>query len=173
MGCFLGTTTPRCVQQVLAHSLSRIQDDSHRKNIELKNKILFFQNKLNPERVYDWYYELHSSKSSLPFLDSKFETIRNTETMKSFPNIRCKTLEKDDYLRNIITSKYYKSLEKEINNINNNYGDLHVNGKNLLELENNLAKRLKGRKIINDYERLMSPSKLQDENICSNFIKKI
>ena len=150
-----------------------IQDDSHRKNIELKNKILFFQNKLNPERVYDWYYELHSSKSSQPFLDSKFETIRNTEHMKSFPNIRCKTLEKDDYLRNIITSKYYKSLEKEINNINNNYGDLHVNGKNLLELENNLAKRLKGRKIINDYERLMSPSKLQDVNICSNFIKKI
>ena len=83
-----------------------------------------------------------------------------------------KTLEKDDYLKKHITSKYYKSLEKELNNANHNFETLFVQGKNLLEIENNMAKRLKGKKILNDFERLLSPSKLKDENIYSNIFGK-
>ena len=137
-------------------------------------KIDFFQKKLNPEKIYDWYNDLHSSKSFFPILDKKFETIRNPKTMKTTTsfNQRSKTLEKDAYLRNSITSKYFNNLEKEVDNINNNYGYLYIKGKNLLQFENNLAKKLKGRKIINDYERLLSASKLKNEDIYSNITKK-
>ena len=150
-----------------------LQDDTYRNKLELKMKIDFFQNKLNPDRIYDWYYDLHSSKSIFPIIDTKFEIIRNPKNMNNIPNIRSKTFEKNDYLRNIITTKYYKNLEKEIHNINNNYGGLYVEGKNLLKFENNMAKKLKGRKIINDFERLMSPSDLKSENYYSNLNKKI
>ena len=150
-----------------------IQDDSHRKNLELKMKIDFLQNKLNPDRIYDWYYDLHSSKSFFPILDTKIETIRNPRNMKEYTKERSKTLDKDDYLKNIITSKYFLNLEKDINNANKNYDCLIVEGKNLLQFENNMAKKLKGRKIINDFERVLSPSKFKNEYIHSNILKKL
>jgi hypothetical protein len=151
-----------------------IQDDKYRKELELKMKIDFFQKKLNPDKIYDWYNDLHSSKNFLPILDKKFEIIRNPKTMKTITgfNQRSMSLEKDEYLKNSITSKYFNNLEKEEDNINNNYGCLYIKGKNLLQFENNLAKKLRGRKIINDYERLMSPSKLKNEDIYSNITKK-
>lgn len=151
-----------------------IQDDKYRKKLELKMKIDFFQKKLNPEKIYDWYSDLHSSKNFFPILDKKFETIRNPKTMKTTTsfNQRSKTLEKNTYLKNSITSKYFNNLEKEVDNINNNYGYLYIKGKNLLQFENNLAKKLKGRKIINDYERLLSASKLKNEDIYSSITKK-
>ena len=149
-----------------------LQDDTYRNKLELKMKIDFFQNKLNPDRIYDWYYDLHSSKSIFPIIDTKLEIIRNPKNMNNLSNIRSKTFEKNNYLKSIITTKYYKNLEKEIYNINNNYGGLYVQGKNLLKFENNMVKKLKGRKIINDFERLMSPSNLKNENYFSNFVKK-
>ena len=149
-----------------------IEDNSHLKNQEIKKKINFFQNKLNPDRIYNWYSDLHSSKNSLPLLESNIETIRNPKNMKGFSDEVIKTFEKDDYLKNNITSKYYKNLEKELNNANHNFEGLIVQGKNLLELENNMAKKLKGRKILNDFERLLSPSKLKNENIYSNIFGK-
>ena len=87
-------------------------------------------------------------------------------------NHRSRTLDKDQYLKNSITSKYFNNLEKEADNVNNNFGSLFVEGKNLLQFENNLAKKLKGRKIINDYERLMSPTDLKNEDIYANIGKK-
>ena len=150
-----------------------IQEDNHRKNLELKMKIDFFQNKLNPDRIYDWYYDLHSWKTPFPILEKKIEIIRNPKNMKGFYNNKSKILEKDEYLKNIITSKNFKNLEKEINNVNDNYGSLVVEGKNLLQLENNIVKKIKGRKIINDYEKIMSPPKLKSENIYSNIFKKL
>ena len=150
-----------------------IQDDSHRKNQELKMKIDFFQNKLNPDRIYDWYYDLHSSRSSFPLLEKKIETIRNPKNMKDFDDKKSKSLDKDNYLKNNITSKYYHNLEKDLNNADNNFGGLIVEGKNLLQFENNMVKRLKGKKILNDFERLLSPSKLKNENIYSNIINKL
>ena len=136
-------------------------------------KIDFFQNKLNPDRIYDWYYDLHSWKTPFPILEKKIEIIRNPKNMKGFYNNKSKILEKDEYLKNIITSKNFKNLEKEINNVNDNYGSLVVEGKNLLQLENNIVKKIKGRKIINDYEKIMSPPKLKSENIYSNIFKKL
>ena len=43
----------------------------------------------------------------------------------------------------------------------------------MLEFENNIFKKLKGRKIINDFERLMSPSSIKCKNIYSNIDKNI
>ena len=151
-----------------------IQDDKYRKELEYKMKIDFFQKKLNPDKIYDWYNDLHSSKNFLPILDKKFEIIRNPKTMKTITgfNQRSMSLERDEYLKNSITSKYFNNLEKEEEYINNNYGCLYIKGKNLLQFENNLAKKLKGRKIINDYERLLSPSKLKNEDIYTNITKK-
>ena len=149
-----------------------IDDNSYIKNLEIKKKINYFQNRLNPEKIYNWYSDLHSSKNFFPLLESNIEIIRNPKNMQGITDEVIKTLEKDDYLKKHITSKYYKSLEKELNNANHNFETLFVQGKNLLEIENNMAKRLKGKKILNDFERLLSPSKLKDENIYSNIFGK-
>ena len=63
---------------------------------------------------------------------------------------------------------YLKNLDKDLNNINNNYEHLCIKGKNLLQLENDMAKKLKGRKIINDFEKMLSPAETKEENIYSN-----
>ena len=145
-------------------------DDTHRENVEFKKKIDFYQNKLNPDKLYDWYYDLHlpSSESRFPFLEKKIENIRNPENMKALSKFRNRTLEKDQYLKNIFPMNYLKNLDKDLNNINNNYEHLCIKGKNLLQLENDMAKKLKGRKIINDFEKMLSPAETKEENIYSN-----
>ena len=148
-----------------------LQDNTHRENIEFKKKLDFYQNKFNPDRLYDWYDNLHSYKTCFPFLERKIENIRNPKSMKNYTKSRNVTLEKDQYLKNVLPMKYIKNLDKDINNINNNYEYLCVNGKNLLQLENEMAKKLRGRKIINDFERVLTPSKVREENFFSDVNK--
>ena len=52
--------------------------------------------------------------------------------------------------------------------IQKSYDSLHVKGVNLLKLEADIAKKLKGRKILNDYERLMSPTNFKSKEIYSD-----
>ena len=60
------------------------------------------------------------------------------------------------------------NLKKNLGKIQKSYDSLNVNGVNLLKLESDIAKKLKGRKILNDYERLMSPSNFKSKEIYSD-----
>ena len=81
--------------------------------------------------------------------------------------------EKNNYMKKIIPKKYFRDFNNDLNNTNKNYESLIVEGVDLLNFENDLFKKLKGRKIINDFERLFSPSKKKNQNIYSNIEKNI
>ena len=151
-----------------------LEDEYYRPNLEMKIKLSNYHKKLYPEEIYDWYKDLHSSgkflltDESLPIV----EIIRNPKTMKNSTPIRNKILE-NNYLKGIIPKKSLKQFSKDYKNIQNNFNSLSVNGVNLLTFENDLFKKLKGRKIINDFERLMSPSSIKCKDIYSNIDKNI
>ena len=149
--------------------------ENFRPNLEVKFRLNNFQKKLHADGIYDWYKDLHSSDKFI-ITDERLptvETIRNPNTIKLFSPIKNKILEDNEYLKKIIPKKALRNFSKDYRNIQNNYDSLSINGVNLLEFENNIFKKLKGRKIINDFERLMSPSSIKCKNIYSNIDKNI
>ena len=141
-------------------------EDSYRPNLEIKLKLNNIQKQLNPEKLYNWYKDLHSSekifvaKKHLPIV----ETIRTPKNIKYYSPTP-KTLEKNEYLKKTIPKKMLKNLFND----EKNFSSLQVKGVNLLRLENDIYKKLKGRKIMNDFERIMSPL----EKKCKNFLSRI
>jgi len=150
-----------------------MQEDNYRPNIEIKLKLHNLQKKLNPDKFYNWFKDLHSSHKNLHPYEymPNIETIRNPKIMKNFnsPNFT----EKNKYMKKIIPKKYLRDFNNDLKNANKNYESLIVEGVDLLQLENDLFKKLKGRKIITDFERIMSPSNLKSKNIYSNIERNI
>ena len=152
-----------------------LQEEYFRPNLEVKIKLNNYQKKLNPDELYDWYQDLHSpgkfeiTDECLPTV----ETIRNPNTMKFCSPLTKKILEDNDYLKQFIPKKSLRKISTDFRNIQNNYNSLSIKGVNLLKLENNIFKKLKGRKIINDFERLMSPTSVKCKDIYSNIDKNI
>jgi hypothetical protein len=152
-----------------------LQEENYRPNLEMKIKLNNYYKKLNPDEIYDWYKDLHSSgkfeisDEYLPIV----EIIRNPNTMKFFTPIKNKIFEDNDYIKKIIPKNSLKKFSKDYQNIQNNFDSLSVKGVNLLTFENGIFKKLKGRKIINDFERLMSPSSMKCKDIYSDIDKNI
>ena len=152
-----------------------LDDENYRPNLEIKLKLNNLQKKLNPDKLYNWYNDLHCSENFY----KKFRNLPNVETIRSPNHIRYYTvsknkfLEKNDYLAKIIPKQSLQKLIKDYKNTQTNFDSLYIKGVNLLKFENDLFKKLKGRKIINDFERLMSPSSLKDRKIYSKYNKKI
>ena len=152
-----------------------IDDENYRPNLEIKLKLSNLQKKLNPDKLYNWYNDLHCSEnfyktySHLPIV----ETIRNPKYIKNYFTPKNKFLEKNEYLEKIFPKQSLQKIIKDYKNAQTNFDSLCVKGVNLLKFENDLFKKLKGRKIINDFERLMSPSSLKDQKIYSKYDKKI
>lgn len=152
-----------------------LQDENYRPNLEIKIKLNNYHKKLHPDGIYNWYKDLHSSEKfevtdeHLPTV----ETIRNPFTMKFYSTIKNRFLEDNDYLKKIMPKKSLRNISDDFRNIQNNYDSLSVKGVNLLKFENNIFKKLKGRKIMNDFERLMTPSSVKSKNIYSNVDKNI
>lgn len=152
-----------------------VQDENYRPALETKMKLNILQQKINPDKFYNWINDLHSSENSM--ITQKYllssETIRNPEIMKNFIQTKSKTLEKNDYVKKIIPRVTLRNLKNDLKNINRNYDSLYVKGKDLLKLESDVFKKLKGRKIMNDFERLMSPSNTKCKNIYSNIDRNL
>lgn len=154
-------------------NLLTLQEDNYRPNIEIKMKLHNLQKKLNPDKFYNWFKDLHSSQKNL----HPYEYIPNIETIRNPKNMKILNpsnfTEKNNYMKKIIPKKYFRDFNNDLNNTNKNYESLIVEGVDLLNFENDLFKKLKGRKIINDFERLFSPSKKKNQNIYSNIEKNI
>ena len=157
------------------NKLLMVQDENYRPALETKMKLNILQQKINPDKFYNWINDLHSSENSM--ITQKYllssETIRNPEIMKNFIQTKSKTLEKNDYVKKIIPRVTLRNLKNDLKNINRNYDSLYVKGKDLLKLESDVFKKLKGRKIMNDFERLMSPSNTKCKNIYSNIDRNL
>ena len=145
--------------------LLMIQDENYRPKVEMKMKLSKLKLKLNPDKGYDWLKDLHSAENNLS--DSGHlptaETIRNPRIMKTFTP--WKFFEQNEYVKKVFPRNHLIKFNKDLNNIYKNYDSLYVEGVDLLKFENDIFKKLKGRKIMNDYERLMSPSKIKCKNI--------
>lgn len=101
------------------------------------------------------------------------ETIRHPQHMKSLSPVKLKLLENSEYIKKSIPLTQLENLKKNLGKIQNSYDTLHINGVDLLKLEADNAKKLKGRKILNDYEKMLNPSSFKSKDILSNVGPKI
>jgi hypothetical protein len=153
------------------NKLLMYKEYNYRTNYETKTKLNNLQNKLNPEKVYNWAEDLHlpeyKIKKEKQYISSE-ETIRYPQHMKLLSPVKFNLFEKSEYITRKIPNNQLMNLKKNLGKIQKSYDSLHVNGINLLKLEADNAKKLKGRKILNDYERLMSPSNFKSKEIYSD-----
>jgi hypothetical protein len=153
------------------NKLLMYKEYNYRTNYETKTKLNNLQNKLNPEKVYNWAEDLHlpeyKIKKEKQYISSE-ETIRYPQHMKLLSPVKFNLFEKSEYITRKIPNNQLMNLKKNLGKIQKSYNSLHVNGVNLLKFEADIAKKLKGRKILNDYERLMSPSNFKSKEIYSD-----
>ena len=151
-----------------------LDNNSYRPNLEIKMKLNNLQQKLYPEKVYDWKKDLHSSENyfltygKLPVVEIIRSPINNKK-----PYSDRLFFEKNKYLQKNLPKSELKKITKDYKNTEKNYDALCVKGINLLKFEYDLFKKLKGRKIINDFERLMSPSSIKTRNFLTKIDKNI
>lgn len=148
---------------------------NYRPNFETKIKLNNLENKLNPDKIYNWFNDLHPTENSKvkgQYLLTE-ETIRHPQHMKSLSPVKLKLLENSEYIKKSIPLTQLENLKKNLGKIQNSYDTLHINGVDLLKLEADNAKKLKGRKILNDYEKMLNPSSFKSKDILSNVGPKI
>ena len=58
---------------------------------------------------------------------------------------------------------------KDIDGLKNNYDELLIEGQSLLKCEHDIIKKIKGKKIINNYEINLQPQDINDELYAKNF----
>ena len=143
---------------------------NYRPNYETKLKLNNLENKLNPDRIYNWLNDLHpieNSKAKDQYLLTE-ETIRHPQHMKSLSPVKLKLLENSEYIKKSIPKIQLENLKNNLGKIQNSYDTLHIKGVDLLKLEADNAKKLKGRKILYDYEKMLNPSIFKSKDILSN-----
>ena len=148
---------------------------NYRPNYETKIKLNNLENKLNPDKIYNWLNDLHpteNSKNKEQYLLTE-ETIRHPQHMKSLSPVKLKLLENSEYIKKSIPEIQLENLKKNLGKIQNSYDTLHIKGVDLLKLEAENAKKLKGRKILNDYEKMLNPTSFKSKDILSNVGPKI
>ena len=148
---------------------------NYRPNYETKIKLNNLENKLNPDKIYNWLNDLHpteNSKNKEQYLLTE-ETIRHPQHMKSLSPVKLKLLENSEYIKKSIPEIQLENLKKNLGKIQNSYDTLHIKGVDLLKLEADNAKKLKGRKILNDYEKMLNPTSFKSKEILSNVGPKI
>ena len=153
------------------NKLLMFKEYNYRPNYETKVKFNNLQNKVNPEKVYNWVEDLHlpeyKIKKDKQYISSE-ETIRYPEHMKSLSPVKLNLFENSEYITKKIPNNQLMNLKKCLGKIQKSYETLQINGVNLLKLETDIAKKLKGRKILYDFERLMSPSNFKSKEIYSD-----
>ena len=134
-------------------NLLLINTDNFRLEKEIKDKIQLLDIYLRPEGYYNWYKDLkNSSGGNTKNLDKNVEHIRNpVENEQKF-----------------FYKKKYKQvhLKRIFSQINKNSHDLRgmiVKGKNLMKLEKNYAKSIKGKKYITRFEDNLKYEDVKDQ----------
>ena len=148
---------------------------NYRPNYETKIKLNNLENRINPNKIYNWFNDLHPTENSKvkdQYLLTE-ETIRHPQHMKSLSPVKLKLLENSEYIKKSIPKIQLENLKKNLGKIQNSYDTLSIKGVDLLKLETENAKKLKGRKILNDYEKMLNPSSFKSKDILSNVGPKI
>ena len=128
------------------------------------------KSRLSKQMEYEYIEAFYEWEKNLKNFDIKIkydEIIRNPK-YKKYPKRRFYTMN-NEYLTKRIPIKDLKKFVTNIDNIKNNFNDLYIKGKNLLELEQELAKGIKGKKILNNFEEILPYSSLKEEVYAKHF----
>ena len=134
-------------------------------NSDLKSRLSKQMESEYLEDVFKWEKNLKN------FVEKKNneEIIRNPrfnigdypkDTFYSFNN---------EYLAKRLSKRNLKKFVNTLDNIKNNISGLFIEGKNLLELEHDIIKGIKGKKILNNYEEILPYSSLKDDIYANHF----
>ena len=135
-------------------------------NNEIKSKMTRQLEHKYLEDVYDWKKALKNSDDNEA---KQEEAIINPNYKFTYcPNKSFYSLD-NKYLEKRLSKKNLKKFILNIKNISENLGGLYIEGKNLLEFEQELAKSIKGRKILNNFEEILPYSYLKDNLYANNF----
>ena len=130
------------------------------------------RSRLSKQMEYEYIDEFYEWEKNLKNFETKIEyeeTIRDPNyKINDYPKKRFYSFN-NEYLTKRIPKKKKKKFINRIDNIRNNFRGLHIKGKNLLELEQELAKGIKGKKILNNYEEVLPYSSLKDDVYAKHF----
>ena len=152
---------------------------------DLKTRLNNIMKKAYPENHYKWDLELRNSKNEesndYDTMKSnnyiKKEIIRNPKTISN--RARSQTIfgEYDDkYIQKSVPKTAYSKFVKDIDTIRGNFEGLIIEGQNLLKYEKDLIKKIKGKKMLINYNNIYKDKDLGDTlfayNVSINKYKK-
>ena len=117
------------------------------------------------EDVFNWEKDLKNFNPK-----NKYEEIIRDPKFKitNYPNDTFYSLN-NEYLAKRLSKKQLKKFVNTNDNIKYNINGLFIQGKNLLELEHEIIKGIKGKKILNNYEEVLPYSSLKDDIYANHF----
>lgn len=168
--------------------------ESFRLNKEIKLKLNQKIKNLNPELTYKWEKNLRGIQKTEEIGgeggiigkvvgtprgrdgQTKIEEIvRKPQIKKNLECLsekKCKTMEirnflENPYLKEKLKKKNTKMFFNKVSKVNNNFQDLYIKGKYLLDVERDIARNLKGKKIITNYN-IIYPYSHTNNNVFAN-----
>ena len=132
-------------------------------NTEMKSRLSNQVKHEFKEKLYDWEKNLKNFDHKIKYEETIIDPIYNNYPKKRFYSLN------NEYLTKRIPIKNLKKFVNNIDNIKKNFNGLYIKGKNLLELEHELAKGIKGKKILNNFEEILPYSSLRDEVYAKHF----
>ena len=178
----LETLSKKLKKQKSALLLNQTEDYRLIKDIKIKlNKLI---KKVNPGQNYNWEYDLRNAISKddeiypkmINDIDCYQKNISQNDEItidpfyKTFYSTTKQFKNKDkEYLKRKVPKKLYNNFINDINSINKNYEGFLIEGQNLLKYEHDLIKKLKGKKIINNYNNRLPAKEITNELYANNF----
>ena len=141
------------------------QTEYYRINTDLKSRLSKQMEYEYIEEYYEWEKNLKKFEK-----ENKYEeTIRDPKyKIKNYPRRNFYSLN-NEYLSKRINRKHLKKFLNNLENIKYNFKGLFVKGRNLLEVEHDLAKGIKVKKILNNFEEVLPYSSLKNDVYAKHF----
>ena len=140
------------------------QTDDYRIINDIKIRLNKLMKKSFPENHYDWKDNLRNKKIENDDINKDQEIMRNPYN-KASTFIKNKQFEKyeNECLKKYAPKNEYRKFVKDIKNIKNNLNGLLIEGQNLLKYEQDLIKKIKGKKFLINYNNLLKEKDINDE----------
>ena len=144
----------------------------------LMNKTEFYRinndlkSRLSKQMEYEYIEDFYEWEKNLKNFGNKIqyeEIIRDPiYKINNYPKRNFYSMN-NEYLAKRINKKNLKKFFNNLDNIKYNFRGLFVKGKNLLEVEQDLAKGIKGKKILNNFEEVLPYSSLKNDVYAKHF----
>ena len=140
------------------------QTDDYRIINDIKTRLNKLMKKSFPENHYDWKDNLRNKKIESNDINKDQEIMRNPYN-KASTFIKNKQFEKyeNEFIKKYAPKNEYRKFVKDIKNIKNNLNGLLIEGQNLLKYEQDLIKKIKGKKFLINYNNLLKEKDINDE----------